>query len=65
MGMDVEAGKRREFEDGDESDDHFDAESSSHPSSVSGSQSPCLCQQFEHQNFLRKLEQEAVVECQW
>jgi hypothetical protein len=66
MGLDVEAGKqRREFEDGNESDDQFDAESSSHPSTDSGSSSPCLCQQFEHQNFLRKLEQEAVVECQW
>jgi len=66
MGLDVEAGRRREFEGGEESDDQNDDESTStHPSTDRGGQSPCLCQQFEHQSYLRRLEQEAHVECQW
>lgn len=77
--MDVEAGLGLEkgfgvqVGEGGEQDDSVgdkDKESSEHSGGGGAQQQqqpppPCLCQQFQRRGFLRRLEEEAVVEFQW
>lgn len=68
MGIDIEAGERRDvsiggtLQEGDEQADEYSTHSSS---TDAGGQYQCFCKEFERQSFCRRLEAEARVEFQW
>jgi hypothetical protein len=61
--------EEEEEEDGEEAaaarDEDSDGESSRTQPSIPESKPVCLCQQFQHNTFLRKLEAEAKVQFDW
>jgi len=75
MTVDLEAAaanqpeEEEEEEDGEEAaaarDEDSDGESSRTQPSIPESKPVCLCQQFQHNTFLRKLEAEAKVQFDW
>jgi hypothetical protein len=67
--LEAAAANQPEEEDGEEEaaarDEDSDGESSRTQLSIPESKPVCLCQQFQHNTFLRKLEAEAKVQFDW